>query len=959
MRNLRSLLPDTEELGVRIVSGVIVAMIPFLVTSLMSIKLFGQSAWLLGLGSGVACLVSSLSVRNIPTMPVWWTAAGIGVAMGIRLDGADEATGAWHVAGWAALLVLLGLTFAVAARTAEALQKRRNNATMLRWAGVLLLGSVVVRGILPPLTSLVFGKSPDGWNKIDLLKFDTMNGRIWLLSKTIQGGELTFLAVLIGIALLIQALTTNAGTTVRETYRAMPLLEKKWVRISVLSGVAYFALGLLDLGPLVLTVIGATTTIVMMLGVPALNTFRRRILLLLVAGVVVAIAGLIVAIPSMPAHDRIVSWMGGDTAQVATTMGPPNTCWAAPSVDQVHQGQLAVTAAGVLGRGLGSNPLVPTIPEARGDMVVASLMGDFGIAAIIALVCLLLLAYSATLSQLRGRDPVTASAAGLALSAAFGLVWSVGASVGVLPLSGISARWLCASGSSLLSTVLAIGWVMGARSSRQDTPTTVLSLLAKGMAIFVATSFLAFAITAQPTRVAQVLPSSADRGNILARDGTVLAYGTGAISDDKTSVARSYPQGGLYASAVGRLWAVAEDRTPASSSTESAQDDQTSSTCAAPPPGRADGLEASAVGLMVCGPDNPGVHVNDAFRPQQCQPASIVTALNTPWQQAASEALTGQSGAVEVIDSQTGEILVEYSTGQENYYSVTHQSELPRSFADDLTAPLGSMMAPFSAAATVTAGVDFSSAPTNTYESDGQSITNPDGSLCFAASLEAAMSPSCHSVMAWAAAQLPNKHLQRYLQSSFGFDTGLGTSSGLAGLQRPSRMQIALAGSGVGDASGHPKALAIALAALVSSANGSTLRTPHLVVGTCSSGTVVPYDQGNLGLSMVDTEVATQILSILSTAGARGENDSQALRDALTKDGQPEAPIMAAAIQRISESGFPVDETAWSAAVLQGRYVVVAQVRNAPIDGVNRASVAIAAMLPALAVPPSEPKCGS
>jgi rod shape determining protein RodA len=147
-----------------------------------------------------------------------------------------------------------------------------------------------------------------------------------------------------------------------------------------------------------------------------------------------------------------------------------------PSLDprgagyQKIQSQIAVGAGGLLGKGYmkGSQSQLGYLPARQTDFifsVLAEELGFFGVAVVLGLYLLVL--WRALETAQLARDRVGAFlAAGLTAVLAFQVVYNVAMVAGLVPVKGLPLPLMSYGGSSILSTLLAVGLILNVRMRR-------------------------------------------------------------------------------------------------------------------------------------------------------------------------------------------------------------------------------------------------------------------------------------------------------------------------------------------------------------------------------------------------------------------------------------------------------------------------------------------------------------
>ena len=147
-----------------------------------------------------------------------------------------------------------------------------------------------------------------------------------------------------------------------------------------------------------------------------------------------------------------------------------------PSLDpkgagyQKIQSQIAVGSGGVLGRGFleGSQGQLGYLPARHTDFIFSVLAEEMGFVGVLVVLGLYLLLLWRMLETARlARDRLGAFlAAGLAASLAFQVVYNVAMVAGLVPVKGLPLPLLSYGGSSVLSTLMAVGLILSVRMRR-------------------------------------------------------------------------------------------------------------------------------------------------------------------------------------------------------------------------------------------------------------------------------------------------------------------------------------------------------------------------------------------------------------------------------------------------------------------------------------------------------------
>ncbi len=138
--------------------------------------------------------------------------------------------------------------------------------------------------------------------------------------------------------------------------------------------------------------------------------------------------------------------------------------------DQVANGIWAMSSGGVTGQGAGEG-FAKTIPEAHTDMILPAIGEEFGLAGIfcIFLLFLIYLHRSIIIGRQTGAPFLFYICAGIGIGTFVQFLLIAGGSTGALPLSGVALPFISYGGSSLLTNMLAAGFLLSA-SHLQGTP---------------------------------------------------------------------------------------------------------------------------------------------------------------------------------------------------------------------------------------------------------------------------------------------------------------------------------------------------------------------------------------------------------------------------------------------------------------------------------------------------------
>ncbi|AEA27014.1 penicillin-binding protein transpeptidase [Pseudonocardia dioxanivorans CB1190] len=303
--------------------------------------------------------------------------------------------------------------------------------------------------------------------------------------------------------------------------------------------------------PIVLTVLqpDLSTTALLVVVVVALMVIGRvpaRFLLPVAAAAAVA-APLAVGLLRPYQVQRLGSFLAG-SSQAAGGAG-----WAA------SQARIAVASGGWFGRA--GHPLTDVLerylPERSSDLAPASLVEQFGwVAGLAVLVAALVLVWRLATAARGARTSHGALVAGgLAVLIGAEVVVSVGGNLGLLPLAGVPFPLVSNGGTAMVVHLAAIGTVLGvrrdgARRALWAAPGRLRPRLVQSSAMVLTGVLVTFAVAGgqvqaqqRPSLVAagqeqmvRCLRVAAPRGEITARDGTVLAQDSAATDTGSAAV---------------------------------------------------------------------------------------------------------------------------------------------------------------------------------------------------------------------------------------------------------------------------------------------------------------------------------------------------------------------------------------------------------------------------------------
>lgn len=368
-------------------------------------------------------------------MPIAALLNSIGVAQIYRIDLANEA------AGWAATSVRQLVWSAIAIIAAiVVIAVIRNHLVLLRYTYLMGLGAVVLL-LLPMLP--VIGQ--------------TINGaRVWIHIATFsfQPGEIAKILLAIFFA----------GYLVRNR-DALSMVGKKFAGIRFPRG--------RDLGPLIAFWLMAMLVLVFQrdLGTSLLYFGLFLSMLYLATG---RIGWVLLGVGLFLAGGILAS-------QVLDYVGNRFTNWLDPFADplgasyQLVQGLFGMANGGMTGTGLGQGFPGDT-PYAQSDYIFASLGEELGLIGLFVILAAYLLLIGRGLRiGFAGQDDFgQLLAAGLAFTIALQVFTVVGGITRVIPLTGLTAPFLAAGGSSLVSNWIIIALLLRLSNSVRNRPKLVI-----------------------------------------------------------------------------------------------------------------------------------------------------------------------------------------------------------------------------------------------------------------------------------------------------------------------------------------------------------------------------------------------------------------------------------------------------------------------------------------------------
>jgi len=318
-----------------------------------------------------------------------------------------------------AILAAVGVPLMLLAARAPAVFWRR-------WAWHAILGSLVLQALV-----IAIGFGSDSYN----------NNWLTIAGFTFQPSEFIKLGFVVWLALIV----TRKAPVINE-WRA-----NDWRQYALpLAPVAGGAIGLVMLGNDLGTTIILTA---MVLGAMFFAGIRLRIMAVITA--VLALGAFIAIRISESRSDRIDAWLTGCVG--ITDPDLSRFCY------QPLHGWQALAHGGIFGVGLGNSEAKWSwLPEAETDFIFAVIGEELGlVGALIVVVLFAVLAVCFVRIARRQVDPFARLATSIAM------VWIIGQALvniavvlGLLPVLGVPLPFISAGGSSLVTTLVAVGIVL-------------------------------------------------------------------------------------------------------------------------------------------------------------------------------------------------------------------------------------------------------------------------------------------------------------------------------------------------------------------------------------------------------------------------------------------------------------------------------------------------------------------
>ena len=693
----------------------------------------------------ISFFVAHLAIRKFAPnadggiLPIVFLLAGIGICFVLRL--ADETTAlkqiGWLFAGIACLVLTI-----IFVPSIEKLGEYKYTTLLV---GVVLL-------LLPMLP--VVGVEYNG-------------SRIWLsiAGFSFQPGELAKIAIILFLAsyladhreMLSTLRSTRIGIKIPDLRTMFPLIAMWAVAMLVIIFEKDLGSALLLFG----------------IFLAMLYICTGRISYVLIGILLLAIGGTALYFVFSHVQTRIAIWL--DPFAYATDSGY-----------QLVQSLYSLADGGLFGSGIGRG--LPTyIPEVASDFIFSAIgeeLGLFGAAGVIIMYILFAVRGFATAARAKS-DVAAFTAAGVSFSIALQAFIIIGGVTGLIPLTGITLPFMSQGGSSLIGCFIIVGLLLRAgdegtglntemTGTMQISPSAflgdgagVLGRVALGKRLTKTMTLLAvlFAIAIANLTYIQVVEADElqsrdtnnhtiakqaqrERGSILTSDNVVLAQ---SVQNEDGTYSRTYPQGSMAAAVVGYY---------------SSQYGTS-------------GVEASMSSTLV-GEEN-FASIVDVVRSEaglSTTANDVVLTLDADIQQAAEDALSGQTGACVVLNTSTGAVLAEASAPTYDINNVVSLLDGSSSDGSLINRATGALYAPGSTFKVVTlaAALDLGIVTADSqYESPASieignaEVTNHGGSSHGTISVEEALAVSSNTVFAQIADEMGAEKLVSYSES-FGFD---------------------------------------------------------------------------------------------------------------------------------------------------------------------------------------------
>ena len=382
-------------------------------------------------GLAIATLLIHLLIRWLTpdgdpfVLPIATMLNGLGIMMIHRLDIASgvsgwEATGirqiAWTgVAMGAAAIVLIGL---------------RNYRVLSRYRYLVMLAAVGL--LFAPLLPVV-GRTINGatlWVQLGPVSF--------------QPGELAKIALAIFFAGYLVTAKDSLSVVGKK------VLGIRWPRIRNLGPI--LVVWVVAMGVLVFQRDLGTALLYFGLFVMMMFIATERALWLVLGGVLFTTGALLAASRFSHVQNRLQAWLDPFNQEVYDSVGGSY---------QLVQGLFGLAEGGFIGQGLGSGQ-PQLVPLANSDYIVASLGEELGLIGLFALLALYLLLVSRgfRVGYLSKDDFGRLLATGLAIVVTLQVFVVIGGITRVIPVTGLTAPFLAAGGSSLVANWMIVALII-------------------------------------------------------------------------------------------------------------------------------------------------------------------------------------------------------------------------------------------------------------------------------------------------------------------------------------------------------------------------------------------------------------------------------------------------------------------------------------------------------------------
>ncbi len=359
----------------------------------------------------------------------------------------------YFLLGLTAIIGVLGLAMVASASTVDAFKNTSNAAsTFVRQGGFALIGglALIIASNLPlafyKRTANLLLLSTLGLQLLTVLFGTEINGnRNWLdLGFTsIQPSEFLKIGLILAFALMLAELGPDEFQN-----------RQIWMRVFVYSGISLVLVVLLgkDMG----------TGVVMVVTLLGLFLFAGMKLSMWLGIVVAGSAAAVVLVTLSPSRlARFSAWLNPAEAD------PMGVRW------QYEHGTWALAHGGIFGTGLGRSKMKWSwIPEVQNDFIFAIIGEELGLIGAL-FVILLFTALAITLFSIArnqtnpfSRNVVAAVMVWISMQAFI----NIGVVLGVFPVLGVPLPLISAGGSSLISTMAAIGVVLAVERDRLANP---------------------------------------------------------------------------------------------------------------------------------------------------------------------------------------------------------------------------------------------------------------------------------------------------------------------------------------------------------------------------------------------------------------------------------------------------------------------------------------------------------